>query len=125
MAGVRGGRALTRRTERVGELLRGELVEVLRRDVSDPRLGLVTVTRVDVAPDFSQALVFWSTLGTQIPPDEVQAGLDAAAAYLRGRMAPRLSLKRMPRLSFRYDASLSGGDATLDLLREIADGPES
>jgi len=116
---------VTRRTERVGELLRGELAQALRRDVSDPRLGLVTVTRVDVAPDFSQALVFWSTLGTETSRDEVQAGLDAAAGYLRGRLAPRLTLKRMPRLSFRHDASLAGGDATLDLLREIAGEPES
>ena len=85
----------------------------------------MTVTRVDVAPDFSQALVFWSTLGPETSQAEVQAGLDAAAAYLRGRLAPRLSLKRMPRLRFCYDASLAGGDATLDLLREIADEPES
>ena len=116
---------MTRRTERVGELLRGELAEALRRDVADPRLGLVTVTRVDVAPDFSQALVFWSSLGPKTSQAEVQAGLDAAAAYLRGRLAPRLSLKRMPRLRFCYDASLAGGDATLDLLREIANEPES
>jgi len=115
---------VTRRTERVGELLRSELVNALLRDVSDPRLGLVTVTHVDVAPDFSQALVFWSTLGTDSSREEVQEGLDAAAAYLRGRLAPRLSLKRMPRLSFRYDESLAGGDATLDLLREIAGEPE-
>lgn len=115
---------MTRRTERVAELLRGELSQALRRDVSDPRLRLVTLTRVDLAPDFSQALVFWSTLGSESARDEVQDGLDAAASYLRGRLAPRLSLKRMPRLSFRYDASLAGGDATLDLLREIADEPE-
>ena len=115
---------MTRRTERVGELLRSELVNALLRDVSDPRLGLVTVTRVDVAPDFSQALVFWSTLGPESSREEVQEGLEAAAAYLRGRLAPRLSLKRMPRLSFRYDESLAGGAATLDLLREIAGEPE-
>ncbi|MBW2269588.1 MAG: 30S ribosome-binding factor RbfA [Deltaproteobacteria bacterium] len=116
---------MSRRTERVSELLRGEVAEALRREVSDPRVRLVTITKVDVAPDFSQALVFWSTLDEKADVEEIQSGLDAAASYLRGRLAQKSQLKRMPRLVFRHDATLAEGDATLALLREIADGAKS
>ena len=116
---------MTRRTQRVSELVRGEVAETLRREVSDPRVRLVTITKVDVAPDFSQALVFWSTLDEKADVAEIQRGLDAAASFMRGRLAQKSKLKRMPRLVFRHDATLAAGDATLALLREIADGAES
>lgn len=118
---------MSRRTERIADLLRDEIARLLRREVSDPRLGLVTLTRVDVAPDLSQALVFWSALeepGTE-SLESVQAGLDSAASFLRGRLARSLSLKRTPRLEFRYDPSLAEGTHVLSLLREIADEPET
>lgn len=116
---------MTRRTERVAEVLRGEIAQALRREVADPRVRLVTITKVDVAPDFSQAIVFWSTLDAKAEVDEIQQGLSAAAAFIRGRLAQKSQLKRMPRLDFRHDATLIEGDATLALLREIADGAES
>lgn len=116
---------MSRRTDRVAELLRGGLADCLRREAADPRVRLVTVTRVDVAPDFSQALVFWSSLDLKADAAETQRGLEAAAAFLRGRLAHTLSLKRMPRLLFRHDPSIAQGDATLALLREIADGEQS
>ena len=53
---------MTRRTERIGEQIRGELARLLREEVTDPRVGLVTLTRIDVAPDLSHAKVFWSAL---------------------------------------------------------------
>lgn len=114
---------MTRRTERVGELVREEVARVLREDVADPRLNLVTLTRVDVAPDFSHALVLWSVIETAEGPDaeSVQEGLDGAAAFVRGRLARKLSLKRVPQLRFRHDPSLELGSRTLAVLREIAD----
>ena len=115
---------MTRRTERVAELLRGEVAQCLRREASDPRVRLVTLTRVDVAPDFSQALVFWSHLDPEADTDDAQRGLDAAASFLRGRLARTLSLKRVPKLVFRHDRSIAEGAATLALLKEISDGEE-
>jgi ribosome-binding factor A len=114
---------VTRRTERVGEQIREELARVLREEATDPRLRLVTLTRVDVAPDLSQALVFWSVLQTagSAGVEEVQAGLDGAAAFLRRRLAGELRLRRMPSLSFRHDPSLALGARTLALLHEIED----
>jgi ribosome-binding factor A len=113
---------MTRRTERVAELLRGEIARVLHRDAQDPRLALVTLTRVDLAPDFSNAGVFWSTLDPKHEIDDIQAALESAAPFLRARISKSVQLKRMPELRFRHDPSLAKGSDTLSLLREISDG---
>jgi ribosome-binding factor A len=114
---------VTRRTERVGEQIREELARVLREDTTDPRLRLLTLTRVDVSPDLSQALVFWSVMEARgaAGVEDVQAGLEGAAAFLRRRLAGELRLRRMPSLAFRHDPSLALGARTLALLHEIED----
>ena len=106
---------MSRRTERVAELLRDEVARVLQREAQDPRLRLVTLTRVDVAPDFSHALVYWSIFETEGSQSvqTVQEGLESAAPFVRGRLARRLALKRMPQLRFRHDPSRERGRETL------------
>jgi ribosome-binding factor A len=111
----------------VGEQIRAELARLLREEATDPRIGLVTLTRVDVAPDFSNARVYWSTLATPRAVDETaeaetQAGLDSAAGFLRSRLAGLLELRRIPELRFLHDPSLAAGAHTLALLRELRDG---
>ena len=112
---------MTRRTERVAGELRGLLARLLREEVSDPRIGLVSITRVDVAPDMTNALVFWSTVDRDdnAAAEACAEGLDSAAPFLRRRAARELALKRMPELRFRYDPSLALGTRTLDLLRDL------
>lgn len=115
-----------RRTERVGEQIRAELARLLREEVTDPRIGLLTLTRVDVAPDFSNARVHWSALTEGVtedapPPEATQEGLDSAAGFLRSRLAGALALRRIPELRFRHDPSLRDGAETLALLRELRD----
>ena len=114
---------MSRRTDRIGEQIRAELARLLREEATDPRIGMVTLTRVDVAPDLSNARVYWSVVKSE-DPDQLgasEAGLASAAGFLRHRLARVLELKRVPELRFRYDASLAQGDATLSLLREIRD----
>ena len=101
---------MSRRTERVAELLRAEIAMALREDVTDPRIGLVTLTRVDVAPDMSHAIIGWSAL-------EVDA-----EGHLRSAIAKRLELRRMPELRFRHDSSIALGDKTLEVLEHLSDG---
>jgi len=114
------------RTERIGEQLRGELARLLHEELTDPRVGLVTLTRVDVSPDLSHAVVFWSPLDAREGDvEEVEAGLESAAGFLRSRVASRLSLRRTPQLRFRYDPSIAEGSRTLSLLRSLnRGGPE-
>ena len=122
---------MTRRTERIAEQIRGELARLLREEVTDPRVGLVTLTRIDVAPDLSHAKVFWSSLDS-VPhgrreaswalAEETARGLDSAAGFLRSRLARVLTTRRVPELRFVHDASLEAGAETLRLLREIDRG---
>jgi len=119
---------VSRRTERINSLLLAEIARLLRQEVTDPRVGLVTLTRVDVAPDLSNATVYWSALDAEASVDEarlevLEAGLASAASFLRRRAARELPLKRMPELRFRYDPSLVLGSRTLSVLREVAGDP--
>jgi ribosome-binding factor A len=122
---------VTRRTERVGEQIRDVLARLLREEVTDPRIGIVTLTRVDVAPDFSNARVYWSALSQRpsapdegvMPDPATVAGLASAAGFLRRGLARELSLRRTPELHFVHDPSLAEGAHMLALLRELRDGP--
>ena len=118
---------MTRRTERIGEQLRGELSRLLHDEVSDPRIGLITLIRVDVSPDLARALVFWSPLirgatASEQAAESVADGLESAASFLRRRVAQLLELRRSPALEFRHDPSLELGNETLDVLREVGEG---
>lgn len=108
--------------ERISEQVRGELARLLRDEVSDPRVGMVSLTRVEVAADLSTATVFWSPLDAGTPDvARVAEGLASAAGFLRKRLAKELSLRRTPELRFRRDPSLELGARTLALLRDLED----
>lgn len=111
------------RIERIGEQIRSELARLLREEVSDPRVGLLSITRVKVSPDLSTALIFWSPLDIDGETDltEMEEGLASAARFLRGRIGKLLTLRRTPQLTFRYDRSLDEGARTLALLRSLPD----
>ncbi len=117
------------RIERIGEQIRSELARLLREEVSDPRVGLLSITRVKVSPDLSTALIFWSPLDIDGETDlaEMEQGLASASGFLRSRLGSLLTLRRTPQVMFRYDRSLDEGARTLALLRslpEIANAPK-
>jgi len=121
---------VSRRSERVGEQIRGELARLLRAEVTDPRIGLLTLTRVNVSPDLRHARVFWSklTVGgeegeTGDEETEVAEGLESAAGFLRRRLAQILPLRRVPELRFQLDCSIREGAHTLALLGGLDRGP--
>jgi len=113
---------MSRRTERINEQLRSEIARVLTVEATDPRIRLVTLTRVDVAPDLSRAVVFWSAIDSAdaASVDQIGAGLRSAASFVRGRLARVLPLRRVPELHFRFDPSLVKGDEVLALLKNLA-----
>lgn len=118
---------MSRRTERVAEQIRGEVSRLLCEEATDPRIGLVSITRVDVAPDLGHALVFWSALGAEeeAARERMQDGLESATPFLRRRLARALPLRRIPELRFRHDPSLVLGSQTLAVLRELSDDETS
>ena len=109
------------RSERIAEQIRAELDQLLRQETSDPRVGLLTLTRVKLSADMGTATIFWSPLAADPETDvkDISDGLTSATGFLRGRLARRLSWRRMPTLSFRYDPTLREGSETLALLRGL------
>lgn len=107
----------TMRTRRLGNLIQAELGELLLKKVKDPRLHLISITQVDVAPDLSHAKVYYSLLdaGRQ---NEANIGFISAASFLRRELARNLNLKSIPRLLPVYDPSLLKGAAMDDLIRK-------
>ena len=117
--------AVTRRLERLNGLFREELSDLLLRQVKDPRLAqFVSITRVAISPDLSHARVFVSVMGSEEEKTSTLEGLTAAANYLRRELNNRISIRRMPELSFRRDDSLEKGAHVLDLLHQISEESE-
>jgi ribosome-binding factor A len=104
------------RTLRIAELLQRELSMVIARELSDPRVGRLTVTSVDVAPDLSHAKVFFTHLsGVGDAPQTVSA-LNRAAGFLRNALRARVQLRVIPELRFVYDESVEKGVALSHLI---------
>lgn len=105
------------RRERVAHDLRNRIAEILERRTNDPRLRRITITGVEISPDFSSARVFFRP---QDDAEEVAAALDKALGFIRRRLAEGLPLRRVPELRFLLDVSLERGARVEQVLREIA-----
>jgi ribosome-binding factor A len=117
---------MTRRIERLNEIFREEISDLLRRQVKDPRLGVfITVTQVSVSADLSHAKVYVSVMGSAEEKLGALRGLDAAAAFIRHELRQRISMRRIPLLTFRQDDSLEQGAYILDLLNEVGEQESS
>lgn len=97
------------RPQRVGDLIQRELSELVARELRDPRVGMVTLTAVDVSPDMSHAKVLFTLLDKE-RLEEVQEGLRRAAGFLRSQLAKRVKLYSIPELRFEYDESVERAD---------------
>ena len=104
---------------RVNESVRQVLAETLP-DLKDPRIGLITVTAVDTAPDLRHAKVYVSVLGSSRKQRASLRGLEAAHGVLQSRLARELRLKRTPQLTFEYDPSVERGVRMTRLIDELA-----
>lgn len=111
------------RAERVADLIRRELGELLEREVKDPRVGFVTVTRVEVTRDLRIARVAVTILGEGPQEKESLRGLAAAQGFLRRELAQRLGLRHTPELEFHLDRSLEAEQRMEALLRQIHQKP--
>ena len=108
------------RPQKVADLIQRELSDLLRRDVRDPRVGMVTITSVDVSPDFSHAKVLFTCLDPA-HVKEVLQGLQRASGFLRSQLARRMKLYATPELRFEYDESIERGDRLHRLIDSVRD----
>ena len=110
---------MSQRTDRLDSQIRAELMELLQREMKDPRLGFVTITRVETARDLGTARVWVSILGSDEERERSMTALTDAAAWLRRRLGERLKIRHIPQLVLRRDDSIEAGDRVLRLLREL------
>jgi ribosome-binding factor A len=113
---------MTTRTDRIDQLLREEIGAILAKDVQDPRIGFVTVTDVETAPDLSTARVWVSVIGQ--PDERVKAlrALEHAMPFVRHELGGRIRIRRIPELLIREDESAQRGTRVLQLLAELEAG---
>ena len=111
---------MSRRIEKINHLLREEVSELLSRHVKDPRLNVfLSVTRVVTSPDLHFAKVYISIMGTEEEKTKAFEALNTAAGFLRRELRPRLTLHRIPDLSFHRDDSIEEGSHILELINQV------
>ena len=116
---------MSRRMERVADLLRAELSQLVMREVHDPRVKLATVNSVAVSPDLGRAVVKISALGSEEERLATIEGLRHAKGFLRTELAHRLRLRITPELSFELDRGAEHSQQISDLLESLHVGDES
>jgi len=109
------------RPDRVADLIRAEVTTMIARELHDPGVGFVTVTRVEVSPDLQHARVFYTSLGDQTARTNTARALDRATGFMRRLIGKRLQLRRTPEIQFTFDESIGHQDRVEQLLREIGE----
>ncbi|MFI5253866.1 MAG: 30S ribosome-binding factor RbfA [Candidatus Limnocylindrales bacterium] len=112
---------MSERTARVDELLREEISRVLARELKDPRIGFVTVTRVEVTPDLRHATVWASVIGQPDERQQTMRALGRAMPFVRHELGV-LRLRRVPELHLKFDDSAERGTRVLSILHELEEG---
>ena len=108
-----------KRSQRVTEQIRRELAELLRLEVKDPRIGLITLTDVEISPDYAHAKVFFTSMQGEEGLDEILHGLRRASGFLRRELGRRVRIHTTPELHFHYDASVAEGSRLSQLIDEV------
>jgi ribosome-binding factor A len=109
------------RPERVGEEIREELGVILAREVHDPGIGFVTLTRVKVSPDLQLVRVFYTLLGDDKARRETQKALERATPFMRRQIGARVRLRRVPELRFEFDEGIAHQERVEKILFDLAE----
>ena len=109
----------TQRPERVQEALRQELSRIVQNDIKDPRLGFLTITKVELTKDLRYAKVYFSVLGESKDKHLALKGLNSAKGYIKGLLSDRIKLRFMPEIAFKIDESLEHTKEIYDILDKL------
>ena len=97
------------RSRRIAEQIQRELSDIIRVELKDPRVGMITIIDVEVTRDQSHAKIFFTSLGDPSRVADAAMGLQHAAGFLRSELAHRMKLRVVPQLQFKYDESIERG----------------
>ena len=106
------------RSSRIAEQIQRELAGLISLELKDPRVGLVTLTGVELTPDYAHAKIFFTTLADAAVLPEIEEGLRRAGGFLRRELGRRIRIHTLPELHFVYDASVERGDRLSRLIDE-------
>jgi ribosome-binding factor A len=107
------------RPDRVADQIRAEVSSMIARDLHDPGLGFITITRVQVSPDLQHARIYYTSLGDPAARKETSRALERAASFMRRQLGQRLRLRRTPELNFMFDESVEQQDRIERLLQNL------
>ncbi|GBE15913.1 ribosome-binding factor A [bacterium BMS3Abin14] len=113
-----------KRADRVAELIRHEMADILLKEIKDPRVGSVTLTSVKVTDDLRSARVYFGVLDRTTHIEEIENGLEAAAGYFHRLLLKRLRLKTVPHLTFHFDQNLDYSFHISEILKDLEEGEE-
>ena len=111
------------RTQRLAQELQQEIAMIIHQELKDPRLGFVTITRVELSKDVRHAKVLFSCLGTDQERARSQEALDHSARFVYGLIKKRFRLKIIPTITFRYDASIEHSIELSNTLEQLNASP--
>ena len=111
------------RSARIADQIQRSLAELIRLEVRDPRVGLVTLTGVELSRDQSHAKVFFTVLGAEHDAQAAARGLANAAGFLRSALAHQLTIRKVPELHFEFDESVERGVRLARLIDEAVAPP--
>ncbi len=109
----------SQRIEKIQELIKVEISDIVRREVKHPGIGFITITSVEVSSDLHYAKVFVSIFGDEKEKDRSLAALQSAAGFIRGALGRRVRLRYIPELTFKLDTSIEYGDKIQRLLKQV------
>jgi ribosome-binding factor A len=112
------------RARRIADQIQRELADIIRTELKDPRIGMITITDVEVSQDHAHARVFFTVLGDALQTEAVGEAMQHAAGFLRSQLARRMRLRTVPQLQFKYDASVARGARLSRLIDEAVAGDE-
>jgi len=113
-----------KRSEKVADLIQKEISQMLRRTIKDPRIGFVTITRVEVSEDCRSAKVYFSVAGTLEERERSMKGLDSARGYVRRELGKRIRLRYTPEIMFRFDPSIEYAIHIGEVIEQLKQGAE-
>jgi len=114
-----------RRIARLQEQIKQRLAEVLLRDIADPHLGFVTITRVELDAEFTTCKAFWSVIGTDKQKRDSEATLQKARGFCQREVGKSLHTRTTPRLEFVFDEGIAGAIRVNQLLQDLKQERES
>lgn len=107
------------RADRVAELIKQEVSDIITRKLNDPRVGFTSVTAVDIGPDLKNAKIYVSIFGTSEQKKGTMAALFSATKFVRGELGRRMQLREVPEIMFRQDDSIERGAKVFEIINKL------